>query len=285
MAAHEDVELSDGGGWSFSGAVPFDVSGAVPFDGASLDGFGGALSCPLSASRLGGAAAALLAGSDAGGGSVSHTLDGVSSSSGGGGGGAGGLGVPMRSPGSSSIARPGIGVLRVETPPRHGSFGGGGDDLSDESSTSSVSENKTLSPLSPVGSRRQGGAGAQAAHQPPSLLKQWAYRKSLLIQMELCESSTLRDFLEQRDRAVAAARSSSRGSSGSSVGDGGVGGSGMGGGVGGGGGGGGGGVGGMSNDADEDGVSVTRSMEVLVQICQGLEHVHSRGIVHRDLKV
>ena len=97
--------------------------------------------------------------------------------------------------------------------------------------------------------------GSHNAHAgPPSLLHQWTYRKSLLIQMELCMPNTLKDYLEQRD-ALAFAASARTPSEEEELAHGGM-----------------------------RGVSVVRSMECLVQICQGLEHVHECGIVHRDLK-
>ena len=122
---------------------------------------------------------------------------------------------------------------------RSGRAAGGGAAVPWSSEDGCCSED--LSCASSTTSGHGSGHGGQSAlasprgAQPPSLLHQWSYRKSLLIQMELCETSTLRDYLERRDRQLGRP-------------------------------------------------DVPRSMECLVQICQGLEHVHETGIVHRDLK-
>ena len=109
------------------------------------------------------------------------------------------------------------------------------EDVSESSTTSAGNvDGDSLSSLSSV-PHQQRHSTAVAATRPPSLSRQWTYRKELLIQMELCETHTLRDYLEERDRR-------------------------------------------------NTGIDEARSLDCLIQICQGLEHVHSCGIVHRDLK-
>lgn len=238
----------DDGGAEISASSGWDTSRPAA-DSTSLSGID-FIGCPLNASILGGAAAAMLGGSDA-------ALEGSA-------------------PSSPPVSRRDGGNRWAE---RFSSMSSNGsDEQSWSSSASNSPTNHKISSteprrtdaahaqvpnISPVTKRRQ-ASGERGGHSaPPSaLLHQWSYRKSLLIQMELCEPNTLKDYLQQRD----ALAFTSRADAGVAA------------------------VGG-SVAADERayggvrGVSVARSMECLVQICQGLEHVHECGIVHRDLKV
>ena len=90
-----------------------------------------------------------------------------------------------------------------------------------------------------------GMPGAAGGAGMPGARLQWSYRKALFIQMELCEARTLRDYLQARDREVAAAPAERRGYA---------------------------------------GVHCAESLNLWHQITAGLHHVHVCGLVHRDLK-
>ncbi|KAL3916539.1 MAG: hypothetical protein SGPRY_006776, partial [Prymnesium sp.] len=87
---------------------------------------------------------------------------------------------------------------------------------------------------------------ASGASRPvPSVHRQWSYRKLLIIQMELCEGHTLRDYVDKRNAG--------EGAGGSLRGGGG-------------------------------GVVEGECLNLLRQVAVGLEHVHACGLVHRDIK-
>ena len=260
------VDVSESSGWTAQGSVEATSRRSSVGGGslADLDLIG----CPLCANTLGGGAAALLGGSEpSANGSGADAGGGIDSVL------AGELRAPPGSP------------LDMRFAERFASVSSGGEDVSWSSNESSSrsspnSSHKAsqksspekvhseLTSLSPIPKRRHASAADSRAHTvPPSLLHQWSYRKSLLIQMELCEPNTLKDYLEQRNLLAARGEGGGEASGSSSAG------------------GDGGGRTGESVDGPSiRGVSTARSMECLVQICQGLEHVHECGIVHRDLK-
>ena len=129
--------------------------------------------------------------------------------------------------------------------------GGGHSDSSGPHSLTLSGESFSFTPAQHVRAERAalngaaGMPGAAGGAGMPGARLQWSYRKALFIQMELCEARTLRDYLQARDREVAAAPAERRGYA---------------------------------------GVHCAESLNLWHQITAGLHHVHVCGLVHRDLK-
>ena len=283
LSSFDGASASENPDESESGLSPLteeSTNGGTIYRGASnlsLDGMSSTMGCPLCATKLGGGANALFG---VGGSEPSEALvDGHSNGNSNGhdvfGGGATDafaerfsevVSIDDASWASSEPSSPGSKkqISKSASADRLSSSSDAGS--SKASSPSRPVPRVNTSPalatsLSPPVPKRRGvpaAAGPSAANvvgQP--LLHQWAYRKSLLIQMEVCEPNTLRDYLQERD-----ARAQRGGGDTTPIGGDGL----------------------QDGDGGVYGVNAARSMECLVQICQGLEHVHECGIVHRDLK-